>query len=301
MQTDVVTGAFGYSGASIARELLGAGHTVRTLTGHPGRRPAGSPVEARPLDFSSPLQLARDLAGAHTLYCTYWIRFPHGDVTHEMAVANLRVLFDAAVRAGVQRIVHVSITHADLASPYPYFRGKGETEQYLAATGVAYAVVRPAILFGGDGVLINNIAWLLRRFPVFAVGGRGEYKIRPIHVDDLARLAVSLGRTAGNETVDAVGPQSLSFRELVMAIRTAVASRALIVPAPGWLIPPAAAVLGAAFGDVLLTTEEYRAMADGLADSSAPATGQTAVTDWIARHGDGLGRSYANEIARHYR
>jgi NADH dehydrogenase len=242
-----------------------------------------------------------DLSGAHTLYCTYWIRFPRGGATHEVAVANLRTLFDAAARAGVQRIVHVSITHADPASPYPYFRGKGEAEQHLASLGVPYAVLRPAIFFGGNGVLLGNIGWLLRRLPVFAIGGRGDYKIRPIHVDDLARLAVSLGVGSGNETVDAVGPESVTFRDMVEAIRSAVGSHSLIVPAPGWLIPPLSAVLGAVLRDVLLTTQEYQAMAAGLADSSGPATGQVSLTDWIAQHGDSLGRAYANELVRHYR
>src|ERR1700678_3098576 len=223
MQTDVVTGAFGYSGAAIARDLLAAGHQVRTLTGHPGRAPEGTQIDVRPMDFGNPDALARDLEGAHTLYCTYWIRFPHGDTTHETAVGHLRTLFDAAARAGVQRVVHVSITHADSSSPYPYFRGKGEAEQYLADSGVPYAIVRPAILFGGDGVLLNNIAWLLRRVPVFAIGGRGDYQIRPIHVDDLARLCLSLGGQQGDATgdavtVDAVGPESLSFRDMVGAI-----------------------------------------------------------------------------------
>src|SRR5258708_17998204 len=221
--------------------------------------------------------------------------------TQGKGVANLRTVFDAAGRAGIQRIVHVSITHADLASPYPYFRGKAAAERYLASVGVRHAIVRPAILFGGDGVLLNNIAWLLRRLPVFAVGGRGDYRIRPIHADDLARLCVRLGSGTKSVTVDAVGPDSVSFRGMVTAIRSAVGGRSLIVPAPGWLIPPMSAVLSAALRDVLLTTEEYDAMAAGLADSTAPATGDTSLTNWIAAHGDSLGRTYANELARHYR
>jgi uncharacterized protein YbjT (DUF2867 family) len=300
MQTDIVTGAFGYSGAVIARELRAAGRQVRTLTGHPGRAPAGTEIDVRPLGFGDPDALARDMAGAHTLYCTYWIRFPHGDATHEAAVSNLKTLFGAAARAGIQRIVHVSILHADSASPYPYFRGKGEVEEFLAGTGMSYAIARPAIFFGGDGVLLNNIAWLLRRLPVFATGGRGDYRIRPIHVDDMARLCVSLGARTDNVTVDAVGPESLAFRDMVLAIRAVTGSRALVVPAPGWLIPPLSKALGAALRDVLLTGEEYYAMAAGLADSQAPATGETVLTDWIAEHGADLGRTYANELTRHY-
>lgn len=302
-QTDVVTGAFGYSGAAIARELLAAGHQVRTLTGHPGRAPAGTPIDVRPLGFGAPDtpdSLARDLDGAHTLYCTYWIRFPHGDATHEAAVSNLKTLLGAAARAGVQRIVHVSILHADSASPYPYFRGKGEVEEFLAGTGVPYAIARPAIFFGGNGVLLNNIAWLLRHLPVFAYGGRGDYRVRPIHVDDMARLCVRLGGQTDNVTVDAVGPESVAFRDMAGAIRAATGSRAIMVPAPGWLIPPLSKALGAALRDVLLTGEEYRAMAAGLADSDAPATGETVLTEWIAAHGAGLGRVYANELSRHY-
>ena len=300
-QTDVVTGAFSFSGAAIARELLAAGHRVRTLTGHPGRAPAGTQIDVHPLDFTDPDALRRSLQGAHSLYNTYWVRFPHGGMTHETAVANIRVLFQAAADAGIQRIVHVSITHADSGSPYPYFRGKGEAERHLKASGIPYAIVRPAILFGPGAVLVNNIAWLLRRLPVFAIGGRGDYRIRPVHVDDLARLCTELGARGDSVTVDAVGPQSLTFREMVTMIRDATGSRAIIVPAPGWLIPPLSAILGAALRDVLLTREEYQAMAAGLADSGAPATGRTSLTDWVAEHGDSLGRGYASELDRHYR
>ena len=297
---DVVTGAFSYSGAAITRELLSAGRRVRTLTGHPDRAPAGTSVDVRGLDFERPAELAASLEGAHTLYNTYWVRFANGGVDHDAAVANSRVLFEAAA-AGVQRIVHVSITNPSLDSPYPYFRGKAEVEQILAGVGVPHAIVRPAILFGGDGVLVNNIAWLLRHLPVFGVGGKGDYRVRGIHVDDLARLCVDLGQRADSVVLDAVGPQAPTFRELVDAVKAAVGSRALIVPMPPPLVPLLSTALGLVLRDTLLTRDEYRAMADGLADSDAPATGEIVFTDWVAEHGDQLGRRYANELDRHFR
>jgi nucleoside-diphosphate-sugar epimerase len=301
-ELDVVTGAFSYSGAAIARQLLARGRRVRTLTGHTGRAPAGTPIESRPLDFTAPDELRRSLDGADTLYNTYWVRFARGQVSHETAVANSRLLFSAAAAAGVRRIVHVSITNPSLTAADSYFRGKAQVEHALAESGApSHAVARPAVLFGGNGVLLNNIAWLLRRVPAFAIGGNGTYRLRPIHVDDLAALCADLGAREDTVTVDAVGPESVTFRQLVEVIRTAVGSRSVIVPVPGPAISLLASALGVLLRDTLLTADEYRSMAAGLADSAAPATGTISVTDWIAEHGDVLGRQYASELDRHFR
>jgi NADH dehydrogenase len=200
----------------------------------------------------------------------------------------------------VQRIVHVSITHPSVDSPFPYFRGKALVERALAEVDVSYAVLRPAILFGGDGVLLNNIAWLLRHLPVFAVGGRGDYRIRAIHVDDLARLCVARGAERHDSVTDAVGPERPTFLELVTTIRTVVGSRSPIVQVPGVAVPALARLVGLALHDVLLSGEEYRAMAAGLADTDGPATGSTALSVWLAENADDLGRRYANEIERHF-
>jgi uncharacterized protein YbjT (DUF2867 family) len=297
---DAVTGAFSYSGRAITAELHRRGRAVRSLTGHPERAPAGSEIDVQPLQFADPAALQASLSGIDTLYNTYWVRFDRGDATHQKAVENSAVLFRAARAAGVRRVVHVSITHPSLDSPYPYFRGKAEVEQALVESGMSYAIARPAILFGGDGVLINNIAWLLRRLPVFAIGGDGRYRIRGIHIDDLARLGVDLGAREDDVTVDAIGPQSLTFRELVTAIRAAVGSRSLLVNVPGRAVPALTATLGLVLRDSLLTGDEYRAMAAGCADSDQPAQGEIVFTEWLGRHADQLGRTYANEVRRHY-
>jgi nucleoside-diphosphate-sugar epimerase len=298
---DVVTGAFSYSGAAIAGALERSGRRVRTLTGHPGRAHPDTAIDVRPLDFDDIVGLSSSLAGATTLYNTYWVRFPHGHDDHERAVANTRTLFHAARQAGIERIVHVSITHPSISSPYGYFRGKAQVERALAEVGVPFAVLRPAILFGGDGVLINNIAWLLRNLPVFGVGGKGDYRIRPMHIDDLAALAVAAGAARTDTVIDAVGPERPTFLELVTLIREAVGSRSLIVRVPGVAVPALASLLGLVLRDVLLTGDEFRAMAEGMADTDGPTTGTISVSAWIRDHAGELGRSYANEIDRHFK
>ncbi len=298
---DVVTGAFSYSGRAIARRLLDDDRVVRTLTGHPREREAFAPIQVHALEFSDLPGLVASLEGATTLYNTYWVRFARGATSHAQAVENSRTLFHAARQAGVQRIVHVSITNPTIESRYPYFRGKALVERALAETGVSYAIVRPAILFGDDGVLINNIAWLLRRLPLFGIGGRGDYRIRPIHVGDLANLCVDVAAEAHNSIVDAAGPDRPTFLELVEAIRAAVGSRARIVRVPGWALPRISSILNRALRDVLLTKDEYHAMADGLADVDGASTAPTAITDWLTEHGPTLGVHYANELDRHFR
>ncbi len=296
-----VTGAFSYSGAAITDELLQRGRRVRTLTGHPDRAPmSGTPIEVHPLDFTDGAQLRQSLTGVDTLYNTYWVRFQCDGTTFETAVENSHRLFAAALEAGVRRIVHVSITHPDVRSPYPYFRGKALVEADLRSTGIPCVVVRPAFLFGRDGVLINNVAWMLRHLPVVAVGGGGGYWVRGIHVDDLARLCADVGEQVGSVVVDAVGPDRMTFRTLVGHVRDAVASRTPIVSVPGWVLPSMTTVLGIALRDHILTGDEYHAMADGLADSDAPASGQTRFTDWLSARADGLGRRYLNDTRRHF-
>jgi NADH dehydrogenase len=241
------------------------------------------------------------MRGATTLYNTYWVRFARVSITHDHAVANCRALFSAAGRAGVRRIVHVSVTNPTIDSPYPYFRGKALVERVLAESGLSYAVLRPAVIFGHDDVLLNNIAWLLRHLPVFAIGGRGDYRLRPIHVEDLAQLCIDAGTRHENTVTDAVGPERPTYLQLVQLIRTAIRSRARMIHVPGAVVPPLAAGLGTALRDVLLTRNEYHALADGLADTNGPPTGETAVSSWIDEHRDGLGRHYANELDIHFR
>ncbi len=295
----IVTGAFGYSGRYIAERLLKAGCRVRTLTGSPERaNPFGGRVQALPYRWDDPPAMVKALRGAAVLYNTYWIRFRMRDITFDDAVRHTRLLFAAAKAAGVRRIVHVSITNPSEDSPYPYFKGKAQCEKFLAASGVPHAILRPAVLFGGEGILINNIAWALRHMPVFGVFGNGRYHVRPISVDDLAKLAVNMGRGSDNQTFDAVGPESFTYRELVEAVAAAIGVRRPIVSVPPLVGRPVAWLVGKLKHDVLLTRDEVRALMANLLSSPAPATGTTRLSDWLRDNAATLGVHYAGELVR---
>jgi nucleoside-diphosphate-sugar epimerase len=302
-ETDLVTGAFSYSGSRIAELLIESGRDVRTLTHHPDREhPLRARVQASPYRFDDPAALARSLEGIITLYNTYWVRFERGGTTFADAVANSRALFEAARRAGVARIVHVSIANPSIDSPLPYYRGKALVEQALATAGVSYAIVRPTFLFGGGrDILANNIAWILRRMPLFAVPGDGRYLVQPIHVDELARICLQAAHGRGGVIVDAAGPDTISFEELVRAIRDALGRRTPILHAPPAAMAALARALGLVVRDVVLTADEIRGLTAGLLVSHQPALGQISFLEWLTEHGPTLGAAYANELDRHFR
>jgi NADH dehydrogenase len=299
MGTHVVTGAFGYTGRYIATRLLEQGKTVRTLTNSPDRpNEFGGRIRVEPFHFDEPEKLTASLAGADVLYNTYWVRFNHWTFTHAGAVENTRTLFRAARRAGVGRIVHVSITNPSEESDLEYFRGKARLERELVESGLPHTILRPAVLFGGEDILVNNIAWALRRLPVFGVFGDGAYRLQPIHVEDFADLAVREGASARDTVIDAIGPETFSFRGLVETLAAILGVRRRIVsvsPRTGYLV---ARVLGWMTRDVLLTREEIEGLMRGLLATGSPPAGTTKLTAWAAEHRHTLGRRYASELAR---
>lgn len=299
---DLVTGAFSYSGSRIAERLLESGGRVRTLTFHPERpHPLRAQIESAPYLFDDPVALARSLEGVRTLYNTFWVRFDHGPASFANAIESSRMLFYAAQRAGVTRIVHLSITNPSIASPLPYFRGKALVEHALAQSGVPYSIVRPTWIFGGThDILANNIAWILRRMPVFAIPGDGTYPVQPVHVDDLARIAVDAARLERDAVIDAAGPEAMPFGDLVALVRGAVGARSPIIHVHPRVMAATAAVLGAIVRDIVLTPDEIRGLMRGLLVSHEPPLGTIAFSEWLEEHRTSIGRSYANELHRHF-
>ena len=301
-ELDIVTGATGYSGKYITRRLLAAGRRVRTLTNHPERHnPFGDQIEVLPYNFEDPEALRKSLEGAATVYNTYWVRFPHGRQTFAHAIANTKALFRAGEQSGVRKFVHVSIANPSEDSPLAYYRGKAELEAALAGSRLSWAIIRPTVIFGLEDILINNIAWLVRHFPLFAVPGSGEYQLQPVFVEDLAEIAMEAASKAGNVAIDAVGPETYSFNDLVRLIARKLGRIARLVHVPPGLGYYLTRLLGLAVHDVILTREEIAGLMSNLLISRQPPPGKTRLSEWLDQNANRVGSRYASELARHFR
>ncbi|MBK9210111.1 MAG: NAD(P)H-binding protein [Anaerolineales bacterium] len=296
-----VTGAFSYSGKYITSRLLARGEEVITLTNHPNRPdPFAGKVKAFPLNFQNEEELISSLRGADVLVNTYWIRFDKDHNTQPQAVKNTAILVNAAVKAGVKRIVHISITNPSADSHLPYFWGKAANEKAVTDSGMSYAILRPTVLFGKEDILINNIAWLLRRLPIFGLPGDGSYKLSPVYVDDLAALAVDAVYKNENYVWDAVGPDEFTFKEMVQLIgKSANASKPLI-PFPPLLALWAAQFMSIFVKDVMLTPEEVDGLMANLLISKEAPRCKTSLRTWLEENKVTVGKQYASELARHF-
>lgn len=295
----VVTGAYGFSGKYIASRLLEDGQQVRTITDSIHRRnPFNGTLRAFPFNFDQPQKLVESLRGGTVLYNNYWVRFNHTDFTYSKAVDNSRILFEAAKEAGIKRIVHISITNPSEDSRFEYFSGKAKIERMLIESGISYAILRPAVIFGPEDILINNIVWFLRRFPVFGVFGDGNYRLQPIYVDDLANLAVEQGGKTENVVIDAIGPETFSYRGLVEEIGKAIGKQRPLIsipPAVGYYI---GAAVGKLVGDVAITNDEIEGLMAGLLYTESAPAGERKLTQWIRENSSTIGMRYSSELAR---
>src|SRR5437870_7400463 len=299
---DVVTGAFSFTGRFIARRLVAAERSVQTLTNHPQSAGAEDITAAvAPLQFAGRAALVESLRGADVLYDTYWVRFRHGRVRFGDAVANTRILVGAARDAGVRKVVHISVSNPSVDSPLDYYAGKARAENAVRESGLQWAIVRPTLIFGAGNILINNIAWLLRRLPVFGIPGRGDYRLQPVAGEDVAEIATWAAAQGGNVTVDAAGPDIIYYSEMVESIAIAVVRHPRFV----FLSPKntirASKVIGRLAKDVTLNEPELQGLMQELLVSREKPRGTRRLDNWLLSNADGIGRSYASELERHWR
>lgn len=298
-QTHAITGAFGYTGKYIARKLIDDGQNVITLTNSLNREnPFKGKIKAFPFNFDNPEKLIDSLKGVYTLYNTYWVRFNHKVFTHSEAVRNTLALFQAAKKAGVKKIVHVSITNPSIDSDLEYFRDKAFLEKELIKTGISYSILRPAVIFGKEDILINNIAWFLRSFPIFGMPGRGDYRLQPIFVGDLAELAIKEAKSPESKIINAIGPETFTYKELVETIGKIINKPRRTVPLPPLFIYLIGTIASLFTKDVIVTKEEIKGLMAGTLVVDSPATGKAKFIDWCKNHADSIGKKYTSELAR---
>jgi uncharacterized protein YbjT (DUF2867 family) len=301
-RVDVVTGSFGYIGKYITERLLDLSKEVKTITTHPKKpSPFGDRVKAHSYNFEKPDKLVSALYGASTLYNTYWIRFEYGGLTYGQALKNSFTLFRCAKEAGVKKIIHISVTHASVDADLPYYKGKGIQEKMLADVGVPYAIVRPTLVFGKEDILVNNIAWMIRRFPIFPVFGLGDYKVQPVFVGDLAKIATDQENEPSGVCLDAIGSETFTFEEMLYLIATKIGSTVRFVRMKPTLAILCAKIIGMFCRDVVLTHNEIKGLMRGCLTSQQAPNGNTRFSDWLEQNKEIVGCSYSSELARHFR
>jgi NADH dehydrogenase len=298
----VVTGAFSFTGSAVARSLIARGYTVRTLTNR--REPLFEPapeIEALPLQFEDRHALAAAMAGAEVFVNTYWVRYPYVGVSFDRAVENSNALCRAAAEAGVRRQVLVSVSNPSLDSPLAYYRGKAQAEEGLKALGVSYAIVRPTLIVGPKDILTANIAWFLRRFPLFLMPGNGDYRLQPVTLHDTGEIVAEAALSGDDMTIDAAGPEVYTFGEFVSTVAGAIGIRRPVVKVPAWFAIAALRLVGFAVGEVILSREEFEGLRTELLLSRKAVRGRESVRAWLDEHGGEIGRSYVSEFERHVR
>lgn len=302
-ELNVVTGGLSYIGKYITKRLVSEGKQVLVLTGHPNRpNPFGNQITISPWNFDNEKALISSLQGATTLYNTYWVRFDYGQVSFNRAIENTKILIKAAEQAGVRKIVHLSVSNPSEESPFPYFRGKAVLEKAISQSKLSYAIIRPTLVFGGEEeILVNNIAWFLRRFPLFAISKSGAYHLQPVFVEEVAELAVNAAQNVDNQVLDAAGPDIITFGEMVRLIARMIGSRSIIFSLSPELSLLLLKIVGLMVDDIVLTRDELGALMKELLVSKNPPAGKVRMADWLDRNVATLGRRYASEFDRHFR
>ena len=297
---NLVTGAFGFTGKYISDLLIKKGEKVRTLTSKTDINLYNENIEVFQYNFEDKEYLIKAMSGAEKLFNTYWIRFPYKSHTFEKVVFRTKILIDCAKEADIKKIIHISVSNANSKSKLNYFKYKGIVEEMIKDSKIDYFILRPTIIFGKESILINNIAWFLRKFPIFIVFGKGKYLVQPIFIEDIAKIAVLESDNSANKIIDIVGPEVFEFKEMVNFIKTKISSKCKILYLPTFLFQIFIPILNFLTKDVVLTKEELKALKENLLYSKEEPIGQKKFTDWIEENKFDVGKEYFSELLRHY-
>ena len=311
-----IFGGSGFVGTQVARAMARRGWRVRIAVRKPALayelRMTGDvgQVQLTRCDINNAADVAAALEGADAAINLVGILFETGGRKFQtLHVEGARNIAEAATKAGVQQLVHVSAIGADVDSEALYARTKGEGEAAVRAAFPNAIVVRPSVIFGSDDNFLNRFAGMAARLPVMPLVA-GETRMQPVHVTDVAEAISRLttdNRFAG-ETFELGGPAVWTMKDIISYVLEETRRDRLVLPLPSLAARAIAsfAQIPAAIGlTPLLTVDQVKLLstdnvvaegAKGFADLGITPTGMKAVAEgYLWRYRDG--GQYAAQIA----
>jgi uncharacterized protein YbjT (DUF2867 family) len=239
-RTATVFGGTGFLGRRVVRRLRSHGFSVRVASRHPSRGhelfglddPQLQSVEA---DIHDDGSVADALAGAYAVVNAVSLYVERGRRTfHSVHVECADRVAAQALRAGVERLAHVSGIGSDPASPSLYIRKRGEGELAVRGAFADATLIRPAVMFGPDDAFLTTILRLLGRLPIYPMFGRGQTRLQPAYVEDVAEaIARALLRTDMHAiTFECGGPRIYTYEQLIRTIANEAKLKCMLMPFP---------------------------------------------------------------------
>jgi uncharacterized protein YbjT (DUF2867 family) len=238
-RTVTVFGGTGFLGRRIVRHLRYREFAVRIASRHPDRGhrlfgPDDPQLQSVEADVHDERSVADALAGAYGVVNAVSLYLERQETFHSVHVEAAQRVAAQAQRAGVERLVHVSGIGADPASPSRYIRKRGEGELAVRAAFLDAIFIRPAVMFGPDDAFLTNILKLLRRLPVYPMFGRGQTRLQPAYVEDVAQAVARVMRRAETHSIifEFGGPRVYSYEQFLRAVAYQAGLAPLLIPVP---------------------------------------------------------------------
>jgi uncharacterized protein YbjT (DUF2867 family) len=265
----LVTGASGFVGNEVVKELLAQGRQVRALVrrGSEKKLQARERVEIAFGDCLDPEAVALAAAGCDAVIHLVGIirEFPGRGITFEQVhVQATRNVVGAAKNAGVRRYLHMSALGARPEPADPYHVTNFRADEYVIHSGLTYTIFRPSVIYGPEDQSINLFARHIRRLAFLPIIGDGAYQLQPAPVWTVARafaLALDRPRTE-NRIYDLGGPEPLTFNEVIDTIARVLGRKVKKIHQPVWCMRFAANLCGR-FRWFPLTPGQLRMLLEG--------------------------------------
>ncbi len=254
----LVTGAGGFVGRHVVRELTAAGERVRALVHSTKGAAALADVECELVhgDITDPESVAAAAAGCDAVVHLVAIIHGRASAFDRVIAGGTRNVVEAARKAGVRRLVQMSALGVGEATKdtVPYYRAKWVAEGAIRESSLPHAILRPSFVFGPDGGALPRFLRIARLAPVTPIVGPGKQRLQPIWVEDLARaVRLALARDGGSLAApppaepqmpfELGGPDVVDWNELWALLKQALAVRRPSAHLPPWLLRPPAFLL----------------------------------------------------------